>query len=191
MIQIDNTIISDDLIEERFCCHLNSCMGACCVEGDSGAPLEAEEAKILEQEYDAYKPYMSPAGIKAIDKQGFAVKDEDNDLVTPLIKNLECAYTVFNKKGMALCAIEQAFFDGKTEFRKPISCHLYPLRLSENKLNISVNYNRWSICRSGRAFGDLKDMRLYKFLKDALIRRFGKEWYDKLDFYANNYENKD
>lgn len=188
MIQIDNTIISDDLIEERFNCHLKGCKGACCVEGDSGAPLEKDEGKILKAEFLAYKPYMRAEGIRVVEKKGFALKDDDGDLVTPLVNERECAYTVFDEKGIAFCAVEKAYFEGKTKFRKPISCHLYPLRLSRNKLNISVNYQQWSICEAGRVYGDLNDIRLYQFLKEALIRRFGEEWYEKLEFYATNYK---
>ncbi len=187
MIQIENTIISDDLIEERFCCYISDCKGICCVEGDSGAPVEAEELELLEKEYNAYKPYMNKKGIKEVERQGFAVKDDDGDLVTPLVNNKECAYTVFDEKGVASCAIEKAYRDGATSFQKPISCHLYPVRLSENKLSIAINYHKWSICKVARVYGDLNDIRLYKFLKEPLIRKFGKEWYEKLEFYAQNY----
>lgn len=190
MIQIENAIISDDLVKERFACHIKVCKGDCCVEGDSGAPLEQEELEILENEFPNFKHFMRAKGIREIQKQGLHVKDNEGDFVTPLVNDKECAYAVFTKEGVAECAIEKAYHAGKTEFLKPVSCHLYPVRVTKNTLNYSVNYQAWSICQAGRIKGDFKNIRLYEFLKTALIRKFGREWYEKLDFYAKEYEDK-
>ncbi len=190
MIQIDNTIISDDLVQERFACHVKVCKGACCVDGDSGAPLEKEELTILKREFSNFENFMRPEGLEEIKKQGLFIKDSDGDFVTPLVNERECAYAVFTPEGVAHCAIEKAYHAGKIKFLKPVSCHLYPVRITENKLNISVNYQAWSICEAGRIKGDFKNIRLYEFLKSALIRKFGKEWYEKLNFYAKAYADK-
>ena len=128
MIEIDDKIVSADLLRECFACDIAQCKGICCVEGNAGAPLEAEEVGILEREYAAYKPYMTPEGIEAVERQGFMVIDEDGDLTTPLVGDAECAYT-YSENGITLCAIEKAWLEGKTAFRKPISCHLYPIRV--------------------------------------------------------------
>ena len=133
MIEIDDKIVSADLLRECFACDIAQCKGICCVEGNAGAPLEAEEVGILEREYAAYKPYMTPEGIEAVERQGFMVVDEDGDLTTPLVDDAECAYT-YRENGITLCAVEKAWLEGKTAFRKPISCHLYPIRLGRAPL---------------------------------------------------------
>ena len=127
MIQIDDKIVSTDLLTEKFCCDPSRCKGACCVEGNAGAPLEAEEIEILEREYETYKPYLKPEGIAAIERQGFMVVDRDGDYTTPLIGDAECAFS-FEENGITLCAIERAYNEGRTGFVKPISCHLYRIR---------------------------------------------------------------
>ena len=128
MIQIDDKIVSTEILTTRFCCDLPRCKGICCVEGNAGAPLEADEVDTLEAEYETYKPYMKPEGIEAVERQGFMVIDEDGDYTTPLIGEAECAYS-FEQDGITFCAIERAYNAGKTTFIKPISCHLYPIRL--------------------------------------------------------------
>jgi hypothetical protein len=180
VIEIGKTIVSIDLFKEKFVCDLQACKGECCVQGDSGAPLEKEELKILEKVYPEVKAYMRPEGIEAVEKQGLYVQDNDGDTVTPLIDGKECAFVVFDEKGIALCAIEKAYKAGKIDFRKPLSCHLYPVRLKEYKDFTAVQYHRWDICSAACKLGEQLNVPLYKFLKEPLIRKFGKAWYDEL-----------
>lgn len=184
MIAIDNTIVSEHLLEKKFVCDLNACKGECCVAGDAGAPLEKEEIQILEDIYEEVKPYMSKAGIKAVDKQGFYVIDEDNEYTTPLINGKECAFTVFNKNDIAGCAIEKAHAEGKVDFKKPISCHLYPVRISKYKDFDAVNYHKWEVCKPACECGKKLNVPVYKFLKNPLVRRFGEGWYKQLELAA-------
>lgn len=181
MIEIGRTLVSDDLVETKFVCDLNACKGACCVHGDSGAPLEEEETKILDEIFPKIKPYLTEKGIHAIEKEGQWMVDTDGDKVTPLVDgNKECAYTVF-EKGMALCGIEQAWKDGKIKFQKPISCHLYPVRITAYKKFDAVNYETWNICKPACACGEKLEVPVYKFVKTALIRKYGSEWYKQLE----------
>ncbi|MDR2938253.1 MAG: DUF3109 family protein [Prevotellaceae bacterium] len=182
MLQIDDKIVSVDLLRKYFCCDLGVCAGVCCVHGDSGAPLDAEEEKILQRELKNFLPYLTEKGRSAVAEQGVAVVDSDGDLVTPLVPNSEeCAYSYFNKEGVCLCAIEQAFFEGKTEFRKPISCHLYPIRIKKLGDNLALNYDCWSICQCARDKGKDEGVPVFRFLKEAITRRFGKGFYAQLE----------
>ncbi|GAB4130679.1 MAG: DUF3109 family protein [Bacteroidia bacterium] len=188
MIEIGRTLISDDVVEKKFVCDLNACKGACCIEGDSGAPLEDGEEKILEEIYDAVEPYLTEKGKKAIRKQGKWIVDGDGDKVTPLVDgDKECAYTVF-ENGIAFCGIEKAWKDGKVKFQKPVSCHLYPVRISKYKRFDAVNYETWDICKPACACGEKLQVPVYKFVKDALIRKYGKEWYGALEMAAKELE---
>jgi len=179
MKSIDKYLISDDLGERHFCCDLKRCKGACCVKGDSGAPLEEEETKILDSIFEEIKPFLRPEGIAAIEKQGTHTIDADGDKVTVLVDNHECAYAVF-ENGIAFCGIEKAFTAGKTSFRKPISCHLYPVRIKKYEHFTAVNYDIWSICDPARIEGARKKILVQEFVKDALIRKFGVQWYNEL-----------
>lgn len=190
MIQIGETIISEDIIENDFVCNLNSCKGACCIEGDAGAPIEADELKILENIYDKVKPYLSEKGKQSIEKQGVYIKGEDGDWETPLIDGGECAYVVRNEKGWLLCAIEQAYNDGKIDWKKPISCHLYPVRLQQYTSFTAVNYNQWHICHDACVLGKELQVPVYKFVKEALIRKFGQAWYDELELVAKHLKSQ-
>lgn len=183
MLQIGDTLISLDIIEKKFCCDLAACKGICCVEGDSGAPLSEEETSLIEQEYPNYREFMRPEGLEEVEKQGAWVVDVENDQVTPLINNKECAYAIF-ENGSAWCAIEKAYFEGKTTFRKPISCHLYPIRIKEYPHFTAVNFDEWKICKPARKLGGKENSYVYTFVKDALIRRFGTEWYNELQIAA-------
>lgn len=189
MIQIDNTIISLDLISQGFLCDLSQCFGICCLEGDSGAPLTEEEQKLLPEIYPKVKAYLTRKGIEVIDKEGFYMTDSDGDVVTPLIDNRECAYAI-REKGVWLCAIEKAFELGEISFQKPLSCHLYPVRITEYRDFTAVNYDREHSCSSARKLGKHKGILLYRFLKEPLIRQFGQEWYDQLDAVATNDESE-
>lgn len=181
MIEIEGNIVSEEILTTRFCCDIAVCRGECCVEGNAGAPLEAEEVDILEAEYAAYKPYMKPQGIDAVTKEGFFVVDSDGDLTTPLIGDAECAFSYADSKGVTLCAIEKAWLEGKTTFCKPISCHLYPIRLIQfDNGTVGLNYHRWSVCRPAELLGQRESIPLYKALKDPIIRRFGEGFFDAL-----------
>jgi hypothetical protein len=181
MIIVRETLVSEELFEEYFVCDLKACKGACCVEGESGAPLENEELNELEAVYDLVKPYMRPEGIEAIEKKGLYTVDHDGDLVTTLVGDQgECSFVVYDDHGTAKCALEQAYIDGKTHWKKPISCHLYPVRLSNLKEYVGVNYHRWQLCKPACECGSKLKVSVFQFLKEPLIRRFGPEWYAEM-----------
>ena len=181
MIEIDGKIVSDDILTECFACDIARCKGECCVDGNSGAPLEMEEADILEEEYENYKPYMTPEGIESVERQGFMVVDFDGDYTTPLVDDAECAYS-YRENGITLCAIEKAFREGKCSFRKPISCHLYPIRLINlSNGTIGLNYHRWNVCSPACENGRRLGIPVYKSLREPIIRRFGEEFYKALE----------
>jgi Fe-S-cluster containining protein len=181
MIAIDQTLISEDLFDQKFVCDLSACKGACCVEGESGAPLEEEELEILDRIFDQVKPYMRKEGLESIEKHGLYEVDRDGDYVTPLVNGKECAYVQFTENGTALCSIEQAHRDGKVDWQKPISCHLYPVRINVLKDYDALNYHKWGICSPACACGSKMDVPVYKFTRTALIRKYGQEWYEKLE----------
>jgi hypothetical protein len=181
MIIIENTIVSDELLKKKFVCDLAACKGACCVAGDSGAPLDEEEAAILDDIFDDVKPYMTAEGIEAVEEQGKFIVDTDGDLVTPLRDGKECAYTYFEKDGTAKCAIEKAFYDGKVNFLKPVSCHLYPVRITKYSSYDAVNFHEWDVCKPACSCGEKLDVKVYKFLQKPLIRKYGEEWFKQLE----------
>ncbi len=181
MIEIDDTLITDDLKSSYFVCDLNRCKGACCVEGDLGAPLEDQELAVLDQIYPEVAPYLSKAGKMAIQEQGTYIKDHEGDFSTPTINHKECAYAIYDEKGILKCGIETAYNEKIINFRKPISCHLYPIRVNNYQQFKAINYDRWHICDPACHLGESLKMPLYKFLKIPLIRKFGKRWYQKLE----------
>ncbi len=179
MLRINDTIFSFDILEKKFRCNLPKCFGNCCRYGDSGAPLSADEAQILDDILEKVKPYLRPEGISAIEEKGTSVTDFENDQVTPLIGNEECAYT--NKKDdIYLCGIEQAWAEGKISFRKPLSCHLFPVRIKNYSDFRAVNYEELSICSSARIEGNRGSIYVYEFLKEPLIRAIGEKMYKDL-----------
>ena len=180
MIIIKDTITSDDIKENFFVCDLEKCKGACCVEGDLGAPLEENELPLLEQVYEKVKPYLTEEGVEAIENQGKYIYDEDGEYSTPTINGRECAYAVYDKKGILKCGLELAYNDGKTDFQKPVSCHLYPIRISKYHNFKAINYDRWEICDPACSLGKALEVPLYEFLKEPLIRKFGEDWYAQL-----------
>jgi len=186
MLEIGRTIVSMDILEKQFLCDLLKCKGACCVEGDSGAPVTPEEVKAIEEAYPEVKAYLSVEHREVIEKQGFAVVDFEGDLVTPLVNVQQCAYT-YEENNITKCSIEKAFLEGKTTFRKPVSCHLFPIRITEYKRFDAVNYQPIDICKPGRQCGKAEKLPLYVFLKEPLIRKYGQEWYEQLHFAAQNY----
>ncbi|MGH1387273.1 DUF3109 family protein [Kordia sp.] len=181
MFQIGKTIISEDIIEKDFVCNLAACKGECCVAGDAGAPLEKEEVKILEDIYDTVKPFLRKEGIEAIEKQGTYIVQENGDLETPLVNGAECAYVIFDDKNTALCGIEEAYNKGLVDWKKPISCHLYPIRVEAYSDFAAVNYHRWPICDDACSLGKELQVPTYKFVKEALVRKFGEDWYSELE----------
>jgi len=180
MILIDHTCISDDIEDQLFVCNLEKCKGACCVEGDSGAPLDEAEVAILDEIYPMVEPYLSEEGKKAIAEQGTSTKDFDGDFVTPIIDGRECAYAIYDQKGILKCGIEAAYLDGKIGYKKPISCHLYPIRVTKYDEFHALNYDRWSICSPACDLGKQLGVPVYQFLKEPLIRAYGLEWYGQL-----------
>ncbi len=184
MIQIDDTVISPDLFDEKFVCQLSACKGICCVEGDAGAPLTDDEVDILEKILPAVWDDLSDKAKKVINRIGVSYIDEDNEPVTSIVNNRECVFT-YKENGTYKCAIEKAYNDGKIDFIKPISCALYPVRLQQYSEFIAVNVHSWNICSCARSNGKQLNVPVYKFLKEPLIRCFGKEWYQKVEIAAN------
>ncbi|MFA0962483.1 DUF3109 family protein [Roseivirga sp. BDSF3-8] len=180
MILVEHTVISDDIRDELFVCNLSKCKGACCVEGDLGAPLEMEELPVIEKIAGAVRPYLSEAGQKELDKQGAYVLDSDGDYSTPTIGGKECIYAIYDDKGILKCGIEQAYLDGEIDWKKPVSCHLYPIRITKYDEFEALNYDRWHICAPACDLGKELGVPVYKFLKDALIRKYGEKWYSSL-----------
>jgi hypothetical protein len=186
MLQIGKTIISLDILHETFCCDLDQCNGACCVDGDSGAPITHEEAKWIEQVYPDFEEYLSESNLTEIKNQGFSVIDGDGDLVTPIVGKNECVFTFTDEAGITKCAIENAYFTKHTQFRKPVSCHLFPIRITEYKRFDAVNYQQLDICKPGRTCGNITGITLWKYLKAPLIRKYGEQWYAELTYAAEN-----
>ena len=184
MIEIGRAIISRNVFEKHFLCDLIKCKGACCVEGDSGAPLTTNEALSIEKNYNHFNKYLPKKHQQEIEKQGFSIIDSDGDLVTPLVNNKQCAYTYTDEKGILKCGIEKAYLEGKSDFRKPLSCHLFPIRITEHKHFDAVNYEQLKICQPGRECGASQQLPLYKFLKEPLIRKYGEEWFKEVEIAA-------
>lgn len=187
MFQIEDTIVAADIIEESFLCDLSACKGECCVEGESGAPLEDKEVKIIEDLLPHVWDDLSPEAQAVIKEQGVAYKDYDGEMVTSIVNGKDCVFTYYDEKGICKCAIEKAYREGKVNFYKPISCHLYPIRLQRYKNFTAVNYHRWSVCKAAVALGNKNGLKIYQFLKEPLIRKFGEEWYKELSFIAEEY----
>ncbi|WP_167610053.1 DUF3109 family protein [Maribellus sediminis] len=188
MIEIGRTILSDDVFEKHFVCDILKCKGACCIEGDSGAPLTDDEAMMIELEYSNFENYLPEKHIREVEKQGFSVIDSDGDLVTPLVDNRQCAFSFYDERGILKCAIEKAYFEGKSKFRKPISCHLFPIRITEYKRFDAVNYQELEICKPGRECGTSQKIPLYKFLKEPLIKKYGADWYAQVELAAEHLD---
>ena len=190
MIEIGKAIISMDVLESKFCCDLGQCKGACCVDGDSGAPLTPEEAKLIEELYPLFEEYLPENNKEEVRKQGFSLIDKDGDLVTPIIGKNECVFTYQDDHGITFCAIEKAFLQKNTGFRKPVSCHLFPIRITEYKRFDGVNYERLKICKPGRACGKTNNMPLWRYLKEPLIRKYGEAWYKELELVMEHLPEK-
>jgi hypothetical protein len=177
MIEIGNTLVSLDVFEKKFVCDLNACKGACCIKGDAGAPVEKEEEEEMKKVLSGVLPYMRTEGKQAVEQQGITVRDEEGELTTPLVDGGECAYVTFDENGTAKCAFEQAFQDGKIDFPKPVSCHLYPIRIRKYNRFEALNYDRWDICDPACALGEKLAVPVFRFVKNALIRKYGEDWF--------------
>ncbi len=190
MIQIEDTIISLDVLEEMFCCDLPQCLGQCCVEGESGAPVEDSEVSKLEEVLPVVWDDLSEKAKEIINKQGVVYIDEDGEFVTSIVNGKDCVFTCYDSTGICKCAIEKAFREGKTDFYKPISCHLYPIRVAKYNNFRAVNYHRWSICKPAVALGKSQGVKVYEFLREPLIRKFGNQWYEQLEIVVREYLDK-
>ena len=189
MIQIGKTIISLDIFESHFLCNLSACKGSCCVEGDSGAPLTDDEAIQIELYYPDFEKYISAKNKQEVEIQGTSVVDKDGELVTPLFNKRECVFTFIDEAGITKCAIEKAFLNGEIPFRKPVSCHLFPIRITEYSDFDAINYQELAICIPGRECGAKNKLPLYQFLKEPLIRKYGEEWYKEVEIAAEYLKN--
>lgn len=179
MLVVGHTILPEALFSQCFCCDLKQCHGACCVEGDAGAPLEEEEVGILEELLPGIMPYMTEAGRSVVEQSGVFDYDMDGALVTPLVNDRECAF-MYESDGCAFCAIEKAYLEHRVPFRKPVSCHLYPIRIDRKNYYDVLEYHRWEICEPARACGAEKGVPLFSYLEEPLVRKYGREWYDKV-----------
>lgn len=189
MIQIDDKLISEDIFSEEFVCNLTKCKGACCVEGDVGAPLESDERQILDEIFPKIRPFLTPEGIEAIEQQGTWTTDPmDGDFVTPMVEDRECAYVTYDDKGITKCGIEKAYEAGAVDWQKPISCHLYPIRAKEYSTFTALNYHEWPICNDACILGRELKVPVYKFLKTPLTRKYGPEFYTVLCEAAEEWE---
>jgi hypothetical protein len=177
MIVIGDTLLSEDVFEHLFACDLSVCKGVCCVAGESGAPLLDEELELLEQAFDEVKDVLRPEALEVIEKVGLYELDSDGDVVTPIINGKECVYALFDENGTAKCSFEQAYRDGRTRWKKPMSCHLYPIRIKELKDFTALNVHQWDICEGGRSCGKASGTTVLEFCRESLTRRFGEEWY--------------
>lgn len=180
ILQVGNVLVSPDVFTEKFCCDLELCKGQCCVEGDAGAPVTLDEIGEMENVLDTVWEDLSASAQAVIDKQGVAYTDREGELVSSIVNGKDCVFTCY-ENGVCLCALDRAYRNGKTKWPKPISCALYPIRVKSFGNNLyGINYNKWGVCKTARIKGKELGLPLYKFLKDPLIRRFGKEWYDEL-----------
>ncbi len=181
MLQVQDVVVSFDVLKEKFLCDLSACKGACCIEGDAGAPVELDEVEKLEEVLPLIEDELSPEARAVIDEQGVVYVDQEGDLVTSIVNGKDCVFTCYDDKGCCYCAIEKAFREGKTDFMKPVSCHLYPIRVKDFGEFKGVNYNRWDVCKAAVLLGQKENLPVYKFLKEPLIRKFGAEWYEELE----------
>ncbi len=190
MIIVGKAILSEDIIEKHFVCDLIKCKGACCVEGDLGAPIDLEEIELIKKNLEAILPYLTESGREVIENEGFYLKDWEGDFSTTTVNGKECSFAVYKENGILSCGIEQAWREGKSTFRKPVSCHLYPIRVDKYGDNEALNYNRWDICSPACDNGLALKVHVHEFLKEPLIRKFGEDWYKQLILEVENKEAK-
>lgn len=189
LVEIEDKIVSTQIFERQFVCDLSACKGACCIEGDNGAPVTTEEVQIIEANLPKIKPFMRPEGIAAVEKNGVAYLDNDLEPATTLVNGAECAFVFFDDAGIAKCAIEKAQREGHIDFLKPISCHLYPIRTKQFQDYTALNYEKWEICEPACACGEKLEVPVYKFLQEPLVRAFGTAFFRELEMVASELEN--
>jgi len=188
VFQLKKTIVSEEILQKEFVCNLSACKGACCVDGEAGAPLEEQELELLEQSFESVKGFLRKEGLEAIEEQGLYTTNELGEHETPLIQGKDCAYVIYDEKEIALCGIEEAYNQGAIDFKKPISCHLYPVRIRQYSEFAAVNYHQWEICDDACVLGKELQVPIYVFVKQALIRKFGEDWYTELEQIARNLD---
>ena len=188
MIQIGNTILSLDILEKDFCCDLEACHGCCCIEGDAGAPLEDTEVEQIEQLLPVIWDDLSAEAQQVIREKGISYLDKDGERVTQIVNNRDCVFSRIDNRGMCYCVIDKAYREGRVSWQKPISCHLYPIRVKNFGDFVGLNYHRWDVCHSARLLGKKQHIRVYQFLREPLVRRFGQEWYDELVKVAEEWK---
>ena len=188
MLDIDGTLVSLDLVERFFCCDLDTCLGACCIEGDAGAPITRGEYEILKRILPEVWDDLLPRAQEEINEHGVAYVDQEGDLVTSIVDGKNCVFTCYEPGGLCSCAIERAYRAGRIDWRKPLSCYLYPVRIKRlTDGTVAVNYDRWKICKCAEVLGRKQQLRAYQFLREPLIARFGKDWYDQLALTCEQY----
>lgn len=187
MLQIQDKLVTLDLAERHFMCDLDKCLGQCCVEGDAGAPITERELELIKKHLPKVRDMLTPRALERIDEAGVAYIDEEGDLVTQIVDGRDCVFTTYAEGGKCLCAFDKAYREGLIDWRKPASCHLYPLRIKEYTGFTAVNYHRWKICRCAEALGRAKGVRLYRFMEGPLTEQYGKEWYDELKMACEAY----
>ena len=190
LVEIQDKIVSTQIFERQFVCDLTACKGACCIEGDGGAPLTKDEVQIIEENLPQILPYMRPEGIAAVEAFGVAYEDQDFEPATTLVDGKECAFVYFDQTNTAKCAIEKAQREGKIDFIKPLSCHLYPIRTKQFNDYMALNYEKWDICEPACACGEKLEVPVFKFLKEPLIRAFGSEFYQELEVVARELDSE-
>ncbi len=188
IIEVGNTLISTEIFSTFFVCHLEKCKGACCVEGDRGAPLEKEEIEKILANIEGIKPYMTKEGLALLKSEGFHEGDEINDIATTCLPTGECVFA-YKENGILGCAMEKAYKEGKTDYYKPISCHLYPIRINKTGLHEAINYHEWDICNSACSFGRELNVPVFQFLKEPLIRKYGAPWFKELELIYDEFKN--
>lgn len=188
MFLIQNTLVSLDVLEKEFCCDLDKCRGCCCIEGDAGAPISEEEVTQVEQILPLLLPEMTKEAREIVEKQGISYLDPSGERVTSIVNDKDCIFARTDHNGWCYCLIEKAYNAGKIGFKKPISCHLYPIRLTKVGDYTGVEYHRWDICHCARQLGKKNHIPLYQFLREPLIRRFGEAWYAELELTANEWK---
>jgi hypothetical protein len=191
LIQVKDSVVSTQIFEKKFVCDLNACKGACCIQGDSGAPLSFEEIDIIEEALEVIYPYMRPEGRAAVKASGVFYIDEDNEPVTTLVNGGECAFVYFDENNITKCSIEHAYLDGKTAFKKPISCHLYPIRVKQFNELKALTYDHWPICAPACDCGEQLDVPVFRFLKEPITRAFGEEFYEELTVVEKAWREKE
>ena len=190
LVEVEDKVVSTQIFERKFVCDLSACKGACCIEGDAGAPLTLEEVDILEDSLDAIKPFMRKEGLEVIEKEGVFYMDQDNEPVTSLVNDAECAFVYFDDNGITKCSVEQAYLDGKTNFKKPISCHLYPIRVKQYPDFMALNYDVWKICSDACVLGEKLSVPVFHFLKEPLNRAFGEGFFKELELVSEELKKR-